>query len=91
MLPNTTIAVWVVNTTSEGGTFLVESVVLCPGLSIIETNIINAIALPTTRIPQPLEILLSMARDLHWCPSLDKVLRDALPVTTTIHMQAAKE
>lgn len=90
-MPISTIAVWVVGTTSEGGTLLARSVVLCPGLNIIETNIVNAITLLTSRIPLPLEVLLGMAGDLHRCPGLDKVLRDVLPVTMAIHMQTAEE
>ena len=62
-----------------------------PGLIIAEANVVDAAALPPGSVLHPAEILLGMARDLHWCPSGNEVLGDVLPVTLTKRTQTVEE
>lgn len=56
-----------------------------PWLCVVEANIVDAKALFLCGALLPAEILLCMARDLHWCPCGDEVLGDVLPFTTAKH------
>ena len=91
VLATSTIAAWVVGTTSEAEPFPVGGIILSQRLGIIEADVIDAIALPTSRILQPSKVLLGMARDLQWCPSGDEVPRDVLPIATAVYLQTTKE
>jgi hypothetical protein len=64
---------------------------LHPGLIIAEANVVDAAALLPGSVLHPAEILLGMARDLHWCPGGNEVLRDVLPVASTKHTQTVEE
>lgn len=85
MLDTSTIVAWVVGTFGESNPLPIVSVVLRYGLSIIESNVVDAVALPMGGILEPSKVLLGMAGDLQWCPGDNKILRDALPIATTIH------
>jgi hypothetical protein len=91
VLATGTIAAWVVGTSGEAESFPVGSIILSSRLGIIEADVVDAIALPTSRILQPSKVLLGMVGDLQWCSSGDKVLRDVLSVFTAIHLQTMKE
>ena len=91
VLAASTIAARVVGTSTEVEPFPVGGIILSPRLGIVEADVVDAIALPTSRILQPPEVFLGMARDLQRCPSGDEVLRDVLPTTTAVHLQTTKE
>jgi hypothetical protein len=71
------IAVWVVS--------------IATWLSVIEADVIDAVALLLCGALLPTKELLCMARDLHWRFSGDEVLRDVLPITSSIRAKAKQE
>ena len=85
VLAASTIVVRIVGAAIEGMPLPSGSVVLHPWLNIMEANIIDAVTLLAASVPLLEKVLLSMARDLHRCPSGDKVLRDILPVAAAVH------
>ena len=80
------IVICVVDTSTKGGPLLDRSICLQEGLKIIKSNVIDAITLLLGAIFFPEEVLLGMARNLHWCLGGNKVPRDVLPISTTVHM-----
>lgn len=83
------IRVWVVSIASES--LPARGVVLHPWLSVIEADVVDAVALLLCGALLPTKELLCMAGDLHWRFSGDEVLRDVLPITTSIRAQAKQE
>ena len=63
-----------------------RSIRLRQGLKIIKSNVIDAITLLLGAIFFPEEVLLSMAGNLHWGLHGNKVPRDVLPISATVHM-----
>jgi len=80
------IVICVVDTSTKGGPLLDRSICLQEGLKIIKSNVIDAITLLLGTIFFPEEVLLSMAGNLHWGLGGNKVPRDVLPISVTVHM-----
>ena len=80
------ILICVVDSSTKGGPLRDRSIFLRQGLNIIKSNVIDAITLLLGAIFFPKEVLLSMAGNLHWGFGGNKVDRDVLPISTTVHM-----
>ena len=80
------VLICVVDTSIKCGPLLGRSICLQQGLKIIKSNVIDAITLLLGAIFFPEEVLLSMAGNLHWGLGGNKVPRDVLPISVTIHM-----
>lgn len=86
------ITVWVVSIiATESQCLPARRVVLRPWLSVVEADVVDAVALLLCGALLPTKELLCMAGDLHWRFGGDEVLRDVLPVTASIHAQATQE
>ena len=80
------ILICVVDTSTKVGPLPGRSICLRQGLKIIKSNVIDAIMLLLGAIFFPEEVLLSMAGNMHWGLGGNKVPRDVLPISATVHM-----
>ena len=80
------VVICVVDTSTKGGPHLDRSNYLRQGLKIIKSNVIDAITLLLGAIFFPKEVLLSIVGNLHRGLGGNKVPRDVLPISVTIHM-----
>jgi hypothetical protein len=63
----------------------------CPGLGVVEADVVDAVALPRGGALQPAVVFLRVAGDLHRRPGLDEVSGDVLPVAAAEHAQPTEE
>ena len=80
------IVICFVDTSTKVGPLPSRSICLRQGLKIIKSNVIDAITLFLGAVFFPKEVLLSIVGNLHRGLGGNKVPRDVLPISVTVHM-----